>query len=63
MKLGQTVYLKTDREQLPRFVTAIIKRPGVVIYELSHETSCSNHFDFEITHERNQLTEIGVRDQ
>ena len=47
--LQQVVYLKTDGEQHPRIVTAIIKRPGMILYELSSGTVSTCHYDFEIS--------------
>ena len=48
-EIGQTVYLKHDKDQLPRMVTAIIVRPGALTFELSGRTAVSNHYDFEVS--------------
>ncbi len=54
--LKQIVYLKTDAEQLGRFVTAIsLKGSGAVVYDLTCGTSESSHYDFEITAEKDIL--------
>jgi hypothetical protein len=46
---GQIVYLKTDKEQMPRIVTAIKITPHEIIYELFAGTVCSNHYDIEMS--------------
>lgn len=52
-ELGQTVYLKTDDEQLERIVTGIFLRPnGCVIYYLSSGTNETPHYDIEIDSQR-----------
>jgi hypothetical protein len=47
--IGQTVYLVTDDEQSARIITRITVGHNSVIYELSHITSTSEHYDFEFT--------------
>lgn len=55
-ELKQTVYLKTDGEQLARIVTGIHIRPNnCMLYSLSCGTSETNHYDFEISEEKNIL--------
>lgn len=56
--IGQTVYLLTDSEQLERVVTQIIIMPGTIVYELSHSTFSSKHYDFEITTEQDELKKL-----
>lgn len=51
--IGQTVYLKTDTEQLQRIITAITIRQTGIIYELSQGEKVSSHYDFEITEDEN----------
>ena len=46
---GDTVYLKTDIDQRPRIVTAIIVRPGCVLYEVNCAIEYSSHHNFEIS--------------
>lgn len=46
--IGDTVYLKTDPEQLERTVTAIRVSPGALLYYLSCGVSDSGHYGFEI---------------
>ncbi len=47
--LGQIIYLKTDKEQMPRIVTAIKITPHELVYEVYAGTICSNHFDIEMS--------------
>lgn len=54
--LGQSVYLKTDKEQLERVVTGITQRPSGVLYLLSCGVNESPHYDIEISVEKNILT-------
>jgi hypothetical protein len=54
-ELGQTVYLNTDPEQLPRMVTKINVIPNSVYYELSCGTNLSSHYDIEMSLEKNVL--------
>lgn len=53
--LKQTVYLKTDTDQKPRIVTGILVKPSDLLYELSCGADNSNHFDFEISKEKDVL--------
>jgi hypothetical protein len=55
-EIGQTVYLKTDLNQLPRFVTSISIRQGRIIYAVTNATTESWHDDFEISSEKNLVT-------
>lgn len=51
---GEIVYLKTDREQLPRLVSCIkVYSQGEVMYELISGTLSSVHYEFEISKEKN----------
>lgn len=51
---GEIVYLKTDREQLPRLVSCIkVYVQGEVMYELISGTLSSVHYEFEISKEKN----------
>ena len=53
--IGDEVFLKTDLEQSGRLVTGLIIRAGCIIYQLSCGVSESNHYDFELTVERDIL--------
>lgn len=50
--IGQTVYLRTDADQLERLVTGINIRPNGISYALTNGTNESYHYDFEITFDR-----------
>jgi hypothetical protein len=55
---GETVYLITDPEQLPRMITAVCERDGKqVSYELACGVDISWHYEFEITRDK-QLPDI-----
>lgn len=57
-EIGDIVYLTTDGEQLKRVVTSIFIRPNEQItYELSCGSHASEHYDFEISIEKNVLVE------
>lgn len=57
LEIGEVVYLKTDREQLPRFVVGYIIRPQEsIVYDLqSGGESVTSHYAFEISKEINVL--------
>ena len=50
--IGQTVYLRTDADQLERLITGINIRPNGISYALTNGTNESYHYDFEITFDR-----------
>lgn len=50
--IGQIVYLKTDSDQERYIVTGITLRPGCVVYHLVHGTDESEHYEVEISAER-----------
>lgn len=56
---GQIVYLKTDKDQLPRMVTKMqVDSNMSVIYELSCGVQDTWHFGIEITEERDTLLAV-----
>jgi hypothetical protein len=56
---GPIVYLRTDKEQLPRIVTRMQISPNMTVtYELSCGTESSWHFDIEISEERDALMAV-----
>jgi hypothetical protein len=57
-EIGQTVYLTTDQEQLPRMVYGYEITQGSIIYMLCVGTTSSKHFDFEITETVDALKKI-----
>jgi hypothetical protein len=55
-ELGDIVYLKTDPDQRARIVSKFSVLPnGLIVYELSHNTFTSPHYDFEISVEKDVL--------
>lgn len=56
--IGDIVYLKTDKEQLPRVVFCILVFKNEVIYKLCQGTLVSEHYDFEISLEKDVLIEL-----
>lgn len=46
---GQTVYLKTDKEQLPRLVVSIHCRGQNITYSLAQGINETTHHDVEIS--------------
>lgn len=55
---GDIVYLATDVDQSPRIVTEVIVAKDSILYELSCGERCSNHYDIEITSEKNVLLSV-----
>lgn len=55
-ELKQLVYLVTDVDQKPRFITGLqVNSPNEIIYRLANGTIETWHFDFEISNEKNVL--------
>lgn len=51
---GDILYLRTDVDQEPRIVTAIVACPaGDILYELACGIVISKHYDFELATEKN----------
>lgn len=50
---GETVYLKTDKEQMPRLIYCIKVFKNDILYEVVCGTITSAHYDFELSHEQN----------
>lgn len=46
---GDIIYLKTDKEQLPRIVTEIVITKGDLIYGVYAGVVYSKHYDYEIS--------------
>lgn len=48
-EIGDTVYLKTDKEQLPRIVISFeYYKTGELLYKLASGITTSYHYDFEM---------------
>ena len=56
--LGDIVFLRTDREQLPRLVTRIIVTQSGILYSLANSTTETTHYEFEIATEINVLIKM-----
>lgn len=57
--IGDSVYLRTDKDQRERLVTSIRLYGGNrVAYELSCGTESSYHYEFEMSKERNLTLEL-----
>jgi hypothetical protein len=52
-QLGETVYLKTDTEQLARIVTGLMIRPTGIMYYISCELDETTHYDIELSRQKN----------
>lgn len=48
-KITETVFLKTDTEQMPHIITGILVRPNMLVYVLSCPSGESFHYEFEIS--------------
>lgn len=56
-ELEATVYLKTDKEQMPRLVTGIRLTPTGILYHLSQGPQESYHYECEISIE----VDLGIK--
>lgn len=55
-EIGETVYLITDSEQNPRIIIAFtVYKAGEILYKLVSGTIMSDHYDFELTQQKNVL--------
>lgn len=56
---GDIVFLKTDIDQHQRIITGIKPTPaGNIIYSISCGTITSEHYDFELSVEKNVLVTV-----
>lgn len=54
--IGDVVYLRTDKDQDPAIILSIqIFKEGEPLYEVIRNTTTSRHYDFELSHQRDQL--------
>ena len=65
VRLGETVFLKTDDEQLPRIVTQISILGGsmsdyIITYELSQGQESSEHYSSEILTSKDINLKLGI---
>ena len=56
--LGDLLYLKTDKEQLPRLVSQILICTGGIKYALACGVAETWHYELEVTTEVNILMKI-----
>lgn len=54
-EIGDTVYLKTDPDQIPRIVFCFMVFRSEVLYKIACGVVESNHYDFELSTEKNVL--------
>lgn len=57
-KIGEIVYLKTDKEQLPRIIYGFIVTKSECLYKVCCGTATSEHYDYEISIEKDILMEL-----
>lgn len=57
-KIGDVVFLKTDKEQDPRIITGILIRPYGNLYYLSKCETETTHFDIEFTSDINEIFKL-----
>jgi len=58
IKIGDIVYLKTDKDQYPRMITGIMQRPSGFLYYLSKSDLETSHYSIEFTSEVNEITKL-----
>lgn len=56
--IQEIVYLVTDREQLPRMVYSYVVYKNEVMYRLLTGTITSEHYEFELSSEKNILVDV-----
>jgi hypothetical protein len=56
--IGETVYLVTDTEQLPRLVYCIEVYRKEVMYKVVCGLNSDVHYDFELSKEKNMLFKL-----
>lgn len=54
-EIGETLYLKTDKDQLPRIVFCFKVYRNEILYELACGVGVSSHYEFELSKEANVL--------
>lgn len=56
--IGETIFLKTDIDQLPRIVIGYTVRAFTIMYDLACGNSSSWHYDIEISKVKSELTSV-----
>jgi len=54
--IGDIVYLQTDTDQVGRMVTRILVEKTCIMYQLIAGVVASDHYEFEISADKNVLT-------
>lgn len=54
-EIGDTVYLKTDTEQIPRLIYCFVVYRNETLYKVACGTETSEHYDFELSTEKSAL--------
>ena len=57
-KIGDIVFLKTDKEQEARIITGILIRPNGFIFYLSKSDIETTHYEIEFTSDINELIKL-----
>jgi hypothetical protein len=57
-EIGDTVYLVTDSEQLPRLFFCIKVYKNDLLYEVAQGTNTSVHYTFELSKEKDILLKL-----
>lgn len=56
--IGDFLFVVTDKDQDVRQVTGIVFKPTGVVYELSFGVSTSEHYEFELSKEPNEVLKV-----
>ncbi len=56
--IGETVYLRTDPDQLARIVTSLIVSNAGIVYELNCGVLESRHYDIELSREKDTVLAV-----
>ena len=57
-KIGDIVFLKTDKEQEARIITGILIRPNGYVFYLSKSDIETTHYQIEFTSDINELIKL-----
>lgn len=52
---GDTVFLKTDPDQLPRMIVGVVVKKSHVMYEVVKGETTSYHYDYEMAREKDVI--------
>lgn len=58
--LGDIVWLKTDREEIPRMISGLVIRPTGILYTLACGEKEGTHYDIELSAEKPSATKSGA---